>query len=690
MRSEKPFFARRRRQNGGRRTPASVECLERRDCPAAASIQLSGPSQIFEGQTVAFFVRLAAPATRTEQFAISTADGSATAAADFQVPPPTTVTIFRGQREVAFRVRALRDVVAEPTETFSLQATGLNPGSASIQPLTIAIKDASSGSTPSPPPVTILPGISIADATVVEGNAGTSTANFVVSLTAAAAKTVRVSYATANGTASSANRDYQTAGGSISFAPGETSKIVSITVNGDTAPEADEKFTVRLSTPIEAVLRDDTAVGTIRNDDSSTPLPSLPTLVVSDVRVSEGNSGTVNAAFTVSLSAASSSTVTVAYATADGTATTASSDYVALAGSLTFAAGETSKIVNATVNGDTSVETDETFVLGLSNAAGATILDGSAVATIVNDDSTGGGTPPGGGGVTPPSGGGGFQIALTFATDVPNSVRTAARTAADRWQQIITGDLPDVTDGATVIDDITIDVSMGLLSGGSGSDGSSGTLAQAGVRRLRDGSPGLPWKSVCGVDPADVGNSRMVTIMTHEFGHALGFPSGRQFQSYISNGAFVGPNALREYKAFNTSATSVPMDNGAHWSEGIFGNELMTPTLNMGTQYLSRITVGALQDAGYTVDYSKADQGFVPYRLMATPQSLAAKATPSLATSSPFSAFVAATFASLPHFPNWQDGLGAQGREASPRPRRITALAMANAAQAAMTVVRPS
>ncbi len=95
----------------------------------------------------------------------------------------------------------------------------------------------------------------------------------------------------------------------------------------------------------------------------------------------------------MSLSKATTAPVSLHYATADGTAT-AGSDYVAGSGTITFAAGETSKVVHVQVNGDTAVEANETLKLILSQPAGATIATGTATGTIVNDDVTpGGGTP---------------------------------------------------------------------------------------------------------------------------------------------------------------------------------------------------------------------------------------------------------------------------------------------------------
>ncbi|MBD2518026.1 M10 family metallopeptidase C-terminal domain-containing protein [Nostoc sp. FACHB-973] len=112
---------------------------------------------------------------------------------------------------------------------------------------------------------------------------------------------------------------------------------------------------------------------------------ALPTLSINDISVTEGNTGTTNATFTVTLSAASTSAVTVNYATANGTATSGS-DYTASTGTLTFNPGNISKTLTVAVAGDTIFEPNETFFLNLSNATNATIADNQALGTIVNDD----------------------------------------------------------------------------------------------------------------------------------------------------------------------------------------------------------------------------------------------------------------------------------------------------------------
>ena len=110
-----------------------------------------------------------------------------------------------------------------------------------------------------------------------------------------------------------------------------------------------------------------------------------PTISVGDASVAEGNSGTTTLSVPVMLSAASRSTVTVDYATADATAT-AGSDYTAANGTLTFQAGETEKTIPISVAADTNIEANETFTVTLSNAVNATVAKGTATATINNDD----------------------------------------------------------------------------------------------------------------------------------------------------------------------------------------------------------------------------------------------------------------------------------------------------------------
>src|SRR5205823_1173944 len=136
-----------------------------------------------------------------------------------------------------------------------------------------------------------------------------------------------------------------------------------------------------LSSPTNATLLDSQGLGTITNDDAA----ALPTLVINDVTAAEGNSGSTAFAFAVTLSAASTNTVTVAYSTADGTAM-AGSDYAAASGTLSFAPGETSKTITVNVTGDTSFACTAPFLSNLSSPTNATLADSQGLGTISNDD----------------------------------------------------------------------------------------------------------------------------------------------------------------------------------------------------------------------------------------------------------------------------------------------------------------
>src|SRR5262249_49139190 len=149
---------------------------------------------------------------------------------------------------------------------------------------------------------------------------------------------VSVDYATADGTAV-AGSDYTAAGGTLTFAAGETSKTVTVNVTGDTAIEWDEALTLTLSNPTGATLA--TATGTTASAD-------LPGGSIAGAGAIEGKRGTAGLAFTIPLSEPAPWPVTVSYATTDGTAT-AGSDYTAAGGSVTFAPGETSKTVSVDV-----------------------------------------------------------------------------------------------------------------------------------------------------------------------------------------------------------------------------------------------------------------------------------------------------------------------------------------------------
>lgn len=212
---------------------------------------------------------------------------------------------------------------------------------------------------------------------------GSASATFTVRLSAASGRPVTVGYTTLNGTAVQ-GADYLAASGSITFSPGETQKTISVTVLADGVAESTETFLVRLSGPQNATLADADGFGTILDSGGTAALPSIS---IGDVTVTETDSGTAMALFTVQLSAPSSQTITVAYSTLDGTAL-AGLDYLATSGVLTFAPGVTTRTVAVAIVGDVTAEATETFRVMLSNPTHATLGVAQATGTILDNDAT--------------------------------------------------------------------------------------------------------------------------------------------------------------------------------------------------------------------------------------------------------------------------------------------------------------
>lgn len=243
------------------------------------------------------------------------------------------------------------------------------------------------------PPVPMPGVLQFSSATYSVGEAG-GTVTLTVTRTGGTDGAVTADYALGGGTATGGAScggavDYVNTGGTVSFANGETSKTFNVTICSDTVFEGDETFNATLSNAQggATIGTPNPATVTIVDDD---PVPG--TLSVNDVRVTEGNSGTVNATFTVTYTG-SNVPVSVQYATANGTAV-AGSDYVATTGTLNFGltVGTQSGIptqtqtVSVVVNGDTLKEANETFFLNLSNPTNATITDGQGVGIIVDED----------------------------------------------------------------------------------------------------------------------------------------------------------------------------------------------------------------------------------------------------------------------------------------------------------------
>ena len=181
-----------------------------------------------------------------------------------------------------------------------------------------------------------------------------------------------VDYATADGTATAGSDYVAQPTNTLNFAAGELTKTISVTINGDTTVEPDETFFVNLLNATNGgTIVKSQGIGTITNDDAAAGVGNIS---INDVTITEGNAGTSIATFTVTRTGGTAA-FDVNYATADGTAT-AGSDYVAQpTGTVSFAAGDLTKTISVTINGDTTVEPDETFFVNLLSATnGGTIV----------------------------------------------------------------------------------------------------------------------------------------------------------------------------------------------------------------------------------------------------------------------------------------------------------------------------
>ncbi len=309
--------------------------------------------------------------------------------------------------------------------------------------------------------------LSAGPASVKEGNSGSNSLVFQVSLSAARATEVRANFATSNATAT-AGSDYTATSGTLVFAPGEVLKSITVPITTDTTIEPNETFNLTLSSAVGAPLATTTFVGGIAADDApggSVPIvPVPPTITIADGGVTEGNSGSASLPVTVSLSAASTVSVTVNYGT-ENISATAGSDYTAASGQLVFAPGELSKTLNVQVTGDTTVESDETFRVRLSSPVGGTLGTTTATCTITNDDSTVVVPPTGPEWTrhyTVPSGGGsGGNATATFTVPTGGSV----------WGGGFSGGFTLTNSGSTAISAWTVEFDAPWTTTGSGNAG---------------------------------------------------------------------------------------------------------------------------------------------------------------------------------------------------------------------------
>lgn len=322
-------------------------------------------------------VTLSAASSQTVTVFFQTEEGTATAPEDYSLSGQT-LTFSAGVTAVSITLTIKGDTEVEPDEAFTVRLSSPTGATLSNPLATVTITNDDLAPAPK---------VSIADASVIEGNSGQTSLLFTVTVqdfpSGQGGATATVVYGTQDGTATTAGGDYTSAGGTLTFSEGTTSATITVSVQGDTAVEENENFRIVLSQPsgLGLSIDDGEATGTINNDDAA----AIPTVSIQDNSTNEGSSGTKDLVLLVSLSEATNQEVKVAYTTVNGSAV-APGDYLEQSGTLTFAAGVVSRPLTVKIVGDTQPEPTESFSVELSNPTGATLGDASAAVTIVSDD----------------------------------------------------------------------------------------------------------------------------------------------------------------------------------------------------------------------------------------------------------------------------------------------------------------
>jgi hypothetical protein len=354
-------------QNATIAAGTSVATIQDDDVP---TITFDGPASVNENSgNYVVTVKLSSASPEAVTVVYNTANGTATASSDYTAGSGT-LTFAAGQTVRLITIGLIGDTNVEASETFTINLTGATNaeiGQAAFT-ATIANDDAV-------PTVEV-----IAPSSQNEGNSGGTPFVFTVKLSASSNETVTVVYSTANAIAQ-AGSDYTASSGTLTFAPGTTQQLVTVLVTGDTLREdTNETFRIDLTSPAGATLKTgaSSATATIVDDD---PAPSIS---ISDATAAEGDTGTNQFLFTVTLSNPSQQTVTVKYATQDGTAV-ANGDYTSTSGTLTFSPNQTVQVITVNVVGDLLNEENETFSVVLSTPSNSSIADGTGTGTIQDE-----------------------------------------------------------------------------------------------------------------------------------------------------------------------------------------------------------------------------------------------------------------------------------------------------------------
>jgi Ca2+-binding RTX toxin-like protein len=497
----------------------------------------------------------AAPTTATVQLTLSaavtaattigwkTVNGTATAGSDFVGVTSGAVTFAAGSSSATIQVQVAGDAVYEPDEIFSVVLTswaGFNLADGTgvvtiknddVAPIVVLTTTDNAGSEPGTDKLVF-----------AVSRAGDASGTTVVGLTWGGTAIYGGDYLVSV----SAGATLSTDGKQLTLAPGTSSVVVTLTPDEDALVELTETVTLALLAGSTYVLGSSTtASGTIVDDDRPT------VSIQASASITEGNSGSTTVTLTVMLSAATSSSVSVNYATGGGTAT-AGTDYVAKSGTLTFAAGATTRTITITVNGDRTKEASETFLVTLSAPANATLTTQSvSTVTIANDDGA-----PLLAAAAPTSG---TAAALTSSVLDPvveqaKAAWIAARGDADFTGLAISiGALDGLLLGITGVETVTIDVD----------------------------AAGWGW-TVTG------GKMDLFTVVLHELGHALGLEHGDVASVMAET---LAPGAVHRLGERNAQSPPTPADlrdQRGNWIVGAGAWQTIQAPSGQGIHFIHR------------------------------------------------------------------------------------------------------
>lgn len=317
---------------------------------------------VTEGGTAAVIVTRTGSSAAAATVGYATSNGSAVAPADYTAASGT-LSFAAGEGSKTIPIVTINDSIYEGTKSFAVTLSSPTGG--------VGIADANAAVTITDDEV--VPQLAISNATVTEGG----TATLTVTRSSATGPAVSVNYASADGSAV-APADYGAVSSTLSFASGETSKTITVNTVNDTAYEGTEGFTVGLSGATGGAIIT-TATGQVSVTDNDV----APSFAISSASAAEGSS----IVMTVTKTGSTNKTLTVNYATANGSAS-APADYGQLTGVLTFLPAETSKTVTITTVNDTVYESAETFTVSLSGASGGALISTARGTGTITDNDT--------------------------------------------------------------------------------------------------------------------------------------------------------------------------------------------------------------------------------------------------------------------------------------------------------------